>query len=248
MKEPVALIFDDKGKLVKGFTEYFVKLLHENLPGRQAESGIFTVALSGGSTPKIWFEYLAKNYADKIDWKRIHFYWGDERCVPPDDAESNFGMTKTYLLDHIDIPEENIHRISGEKNPDDAAAIYSKEISQQLSHEKIPIFDLVILGMGDDGHTASIFPHEIQLWDSDAFCVVANHPVSGQQRVSITGKVINNARAVAFLVIGNSKSERIKEIFDEEPHASYYPASLVKPVNSQLHWFLDGEAASLIQE
>ena len=241
MEEPVALIFENKAKLVEGFTEYFLKLFHDR-------KGPFTVALSGGSTPKIWFDYLAENYAEKIDWKQIHFYWGDERCVVPDDPESNYGMTKKYLLDHIRIPEENIHRIHGEKKPEGAAAIYSKEISKIKLHEKTPVFDLIILGMGEDGHTASIFPHEIGLWDADAFCVVANHPVSGQHRVSLTGKVINNANAVAFLVTGDTKSERVKEIFDAEPRASYYPASLVCPVNGQLHWFLDRDAASLIQE
>ena len=241
MEEPVALIFENKTKLVKGFTEYFLKLFHE-------KSGLFSVALSGGSTPKNWFDYLAANHSESIDWKHIHFYWGDERCVSPDDEQSNFGMTKSYLLDHIDIPDENVHRIQGEINPADAAANYANEISQKLTNEKLPVFDLVILGMGDDGHTASIFPHEIKLWGSDAFCVVANHPISGQERVSITGKVINNARAVTFLVTGESKAERVKEIFNQEPHASYYPASLVQPTTGTLHWFMDRDAASQIQE
>ena len=241
MNEPVALIFENKEKLVKGFTEYFINLLNE-------KTGSFNVALSGGSTPKIWFEYMAKNHKDDIDWKRIHFYWGDERCVPPENKDSNYGMTKSFLLDHIKIPDENIHRIMGELDPQEAAMNYSKEISDNLKSSEIPIFDLVILGMGDAGHTASIFPHQIELWNSDELCVVATHPISGQNRVSITGKVINNARSVAFLVTGESKTERVKEIIDEEPNAAYYPASLVKPIEGTLHWFLDASAANLIRD
>ena len=239
MEEPVALIFEDQHKLVVGFTEFFIKLLGK---GRDR----FSVALSGGSTPKIWFDYLASHMKDQINWNRIHFFWGDERCVPPDDHDSNYGMTKFHLLDHIDIPEENIHRIQGEIEPVDAALNYSKELNENLRHDDVPVFDLVILGMGDDGHTASIFPHQIELWDVADPCVVATHPISGQQRVSINGSIINSARAVAFLVTGNSKAERVKEIIEEEPHAAYYPASLVKPATGTLHWFLDNESAKLL--
>lgn len=241
MEEPIALIFDDKGKLVKGFTEYFVKLLNE-------KKGSFSVALSGGSTPKIWFEYLSENHKNDIDWNRVHFYWGDERCVAPDDKDSNYAMTKSHLLDHIEIPQGNIHRIMGELEPEEASLLYAKELSDHLNSNNIPVFDLIILGMGDDGHTASIFPHQIDLWDSDEFCVVATHPISGQHRVSITGNVINHAKSVAFLVTGENKTERVKEIIDEEPNASYYPASLVKPIEGTLHWFLDASAAKLLDD
>lgn len=239
MEEPIALIFEDQLRLVKGFTEFFTKLLEK-------DESIFNVALSGGSTPKIWFDYLAKNASNPIEWSRIRLFWGDERCVPPDNSDSNFGMAKKHLLDHIDIPAENIHRIHGERKPADAALHYSKELTENLQHEKTPVFDLVILGIGDDGHTASIFPHQIELWSADDNCVVATHPISGQERVSITGKIINSAKAVAFLVTGDSKAERVKEIIEEEPHSAYYPASLVRPKTGTLHWFLDTEAAKLL--
>jgi len=236
--EPVALVFEQKDFLVKGFTEYFIKLVKQ-------KHGDFSVALSGGSTPKIWFEYLAKNHTADIPWDSIHLYWGDERCVPPDDPESNYGMTKKHLLDQISIPEENIHRIPGELDPAQAADDYEKAMNDNLGEK--PIFDLIILGMGNDGHTASIFPHEIKLWDSDRLCVVATHPISGQKRVSFTGKVINTASAVAFLVTGNDKEERVKEIIDQEPNSAYYPANLVNPIDGTLHWFLDKEAAKLLE-
>ena len=241
MEEPIALVFEDKSKLVKGFSEYFLKLLN-------LKKGSFSIALSGGSTPKVWFEYLVNNHKDDVDWNRVHLYWGDERCVPPDNIDSNYGMTKGYLLDHIAIPNKNIHRMMGEVAPGEAAEQYSKLLLDSLGVEGVPIFDLVILGLGEDGHTASIFPHQIDLWESDEVCVVATHTTSGQQRISITGKVINNAGSVAFLVTGEGKKERVKEIIDEEPHAAYFPASLVKPVHGSLHWFLDAPAATFIND
>ncbi len=237
-REPVALVFQSKISLLKGFTEFVFKLINQ-------KNGNFFLALSGGSTPKIWFDYLAEKHSQDIPWNRIQLFWGDERCVPPDDPESNFGMTKKHLLEKIKIPEENIHRIHGEIDPVSAAEQYEKELYETLGEN--PVFDLIILGMGDDGHTASIFPHEINLWDSEKLCAVATHPISGQKRVSFTGKLINNASAVTFLVTGENKAERLKEIIDEEPNAVYYPASLVKPTIGTLHWFFDKEAAKLIE-
>ncbi len=235
VSEPIALIFENQDHLVKGLTEYFIKVLH-------GKNGIFNVALSGGSTPKSWFDYLALHHQDDTFWENIHFYWGDERCVPPDDADSNFGMTKKHLLDRVPVPEKNIHRIQGELAPDMAAEFYEKELRQNMG--ETPVFDLLILGMGDDGHTASVFPSEIKLWNSDRLCVVGTHPLSGQKRVSLTGKVINAAAAVAFLVTGENKQERVREIINQEPSAVYYPASLVSPEAGTLHWFLDKAAAN----
>jgi 6-phosphogluconolactonase len=237
--EPVALVFQNNESLVKGFTEYFTKLVSQ-------KKGPFSIALSGGSTPGIWFEYLAKNHKEDIPWENVHFYWGDERCVPPDHEESNYGMTRKHLLDKVPIPGKNVHRIHGEIEPAEAATFYEQELINNLHTDDCPVFDLIILGMGDDGHTASIFPHEIKLWDSEKIYVVATHPVSGQKRVSLTGRVINAAAAVAFLVTGKNKEERVREIIGQEPNAAYYPASLVNPANGTLHWFLDKEAANLL--
>lgn len=237
MEEPVILIFKDKNHLASGFSEHFLKLMRFN---RET----FNVALSGGSTPRIWFKDIVKNHAEHIDWSRVHVYWGDERCVPPDDEDSNYGMAKKYLLDHVSIPQTNIHRIMGELNPEEAARLYTNELKANLSTEAVPVFDLIILGMGGDGHTASIFPHEINLWDSNEFCVVATHPSTGKHRISLTGKVINNAISVAFLVTGKNKAEMINNIFNRRSGPSKYPARLVNPEYGQLFWFLDTEAAS----
>ncbi len=201
-----------------------------------------TVALSGGSTPKIVFDYLADAYKD-ADWSKFHFYWGDERCVLPTDDQSNYKMTVKHLFSKIELPEANIHRILGENIPEAEAVRYSKELEQTLATvNEVPQFDLVILGMGDDGHTASIFPHEIGLWDSQNWCEVATHPESGQQRVSITGDIINNAQVVAFLVTGALKQEKVKAIINKEDNFLDYPASLVSPQSGELHWFMDEEA------
>lgn len=226
-------------KTKKEVATEFAEFLVQSAQGKDR----FTVALSGGSTPKIVFDLLASNYA-AADWSTFHFFWGDERCVPPTDDDSNYKMTVTHLFSKIDIAEENIHRIMGENPPKEEATRYASLLEQELPMvNETPQFDLVILGMGDDGHTASIFPHELELWDSQEVCVVATHPESGQQRVSITGDVINNAKTVAFLVTGASKNEKIKSIINKELDFRQYPAALVTPLSGDLHWFMDEDAA-----
>ena len=227
-----------KAEVAKRFSGY----LEEHIKNSRS----FHIALSGGSTPKEIFDYMAKNAKD-TDWSKVHLYWGDERCVPPTDTESNYKMTVDHLLSKINIPKENIHRILGEDSPGSEAVRYGKVLDQRLPQVKgVPQFDLVILGMGDDGHTASIFPHQIALWDSEANCEVAIHPDSGQRRITITGKIINNAKTVAFLVTGKSKAEKVKCIIDKGEGYSVYPASLVAPISGDLIWFLDAEAAAEI--
>ena len=198
------------------------------------------IALSGGSTPKVLFDILAKKYADKIRWSKVHFYWGDERCVAPTDEESNYKMTDEKLLQHIKIPPENIHRVLGENDPTEEANRYGDLIEENLNFKGgLPIFDLIILGMGSDGHTASIFPHEIELLEADKTCAVAIHPESGQRRISLTGKVINTARQVHFLVTGASKNSVLKEIFSKTGNYKSYPAAYIEGAR----WWMD-EAAS----
>ena len=237
MNEHEKKIYSDGKGLAVGFTGLLNKIL-------ASKSGKINIALSGGSTPRLWFEYLVANTAQDIEWDRLVLFWGDERCVPPDHSESNYGMTRKFLLDHIKIPEENVHRIKGELDPEEAALSYGLELSDHFKKAEVPQFDLLILGLGDDGHTASIFPHEIKLWNSSDLCVVATHPETGQKRVSLSGKVINSAKNVAFLVAGWKKAERLAEIVNRVPIASQYPASLVNPINGKLYWYLDEQAAS----
>lgn len=232
-------IFESKEAVAENFCTFLHNLIKKN--------GAVHIALSGGSTPKIVFNELASEYRDLIPWADVHLYWGDERCVPPTDAESNYRMTKEHLLDAIEIPEANVHRIKGEEEPEEEARRYASVLRQNVPlHGDLPQFDLVILGMGDDGHTASVFPHQIELWDSPNLCEVAVHPDSGQKRITLTGGVINQAGHVAFLVTGSNKSERLREILDKEGNYHQYPASLVAPDSGELLWFLDKAAAAEI--
>ncbi|HEA22487.1 MAG TPA: 6-phosphogluconolactonase [Pricia antarctica] len=228
-----------KQQTAVNFADWLIDRIHSN--------DTLHVALSGGSTPKIVFDELASRNLSVIKWRKVHLYWGDERCVSPEDSESNYKMTVEHLLSKIEIPEGNIHRVKGENDPSQEAQRYSEELRQYLPIvDGLPQFDVVILGMGDDGHTASIFPHEIELWNAEQLCAVAQHPETGQKRITITGKIINHAIVVAFLVTGESKAEKVGEIINERGGYKSYPAHLVHPSSENLMWFLDEPAAAEI--
>ncbi len=189
------------------------------------------IALSGGSTPKALFDFWAENLKGIIPWEKINFFWGDERCVPPDDEMSNFGMAKKHFLDKMSIPNNQIFRIRGEANPEEEARRYGNMIPQH--------FDLVILGLGEDGHTASIFPSQIELFDSHSNCVVTTHPETGMKRISVTGRIINQSDYVAFLVTGKNKEEKVREILtNRRQFIDKYPAARVDPISENLFWFV----------
>lgn len=226
------VVFENSRAVAKAFAEFLFTEIEK--------ASTFHMALSGGSTPKLLFAYLAKEYADKIDWKKVHLYWGDERCVAPTDEESNYQMTHELLLKHISIPFENIHRVLGRRDPEEEATRYGREIEWHLPLEDtMPVFDLIMLGMGSDGHTASIFPHEMKFVVSDKTCVVATHPVSGQKRISLTGEVINQAKQVHFLVTGSSKTKVVEEIFTKTGNYEDYPAAHIEGAT----WWMDELAA-----
>jgi 6-phosphogluconolactonase len=200
------------------------------------------ISLSGGSTPKALFDYWAKVKQEPGYWKRVCLFWGDERCVPPDHEMSNYGMTKAHLLDKIPIPAENVFRIMGENDPEQEAVRYANLIEQ-----KAPSFDLVLLGLGDDGHTVSIFPSSIKLWNDPHTCVVNPHPDTGMKRITINGKVVNAANYVAFLVAGSNKASKVSEIvLHRKKCLNKYPAAKVRPASGNLLWLLDKDAASLL--
>ena len=227
-------IFKNNEAVAEAFADFLQKEI--------AQVEKINIALSGGSTPKVLFDILAKKYADKIRWKKVHFYWGDERCVAPTDEESNYKMTDEKLLQHINIPPENIHRVLGENDPTEEANRYGELIEGNLNLKSgLPIFDLIILGMGSDGHTASIFPHEIELLEVDKTCAVAVHPESGQRRISLTGKVINTARQVHFLVTGASKNSVVEEIFSKTGNYKSYPAAHIESAE----WWMDESAGNI---
>jgi len=207
----------------------------------------YSIALSGGSTPELLYSLLADDHAGQVPWEFVYLFWGDERCVPVNQADSNYGMIRRILLDKIRIPAANVFRIRGEDNPVMEAARYSCEISGILpSRDGMPVFDLVLLGLGEDGHTASIFPGHLRLLTSDVICGMAEHPVTRQKRITISGGVINNAEAVVFLAAGKSKAPVVRDIFRKNPGFENYPASHILPAYGSLDWFLDSEAGSLI--
>ncbi|MDA0196399.1 MAG: 6-phosphogluconolactonase, partial [Bacteroidetes bacterium] len=206
----------------------------------------FNVALSGGQTPKLFFEILCSDFKEVINWENVQFFWGDERCVPPDHSESNFGSAKDRLFKPINT-NWNIHRIKGENDPEEEAIRYSNEIVEYVPIVNgLPRFDFIILGLGEDGHTASIFPDQMRLLTSDLICAVASHPESGQKRITLTGKVINNASIVAFLTPGKGKAERISEILNEREISRQYPGAAINPEEGQLYWYLDEASARLL--
>ncbi len=212
-----------------------------------AASEAFHLALSGGSTPKIVFEVLAASYSKRINWSKVHVYWGDERCVPPDHAESNYKMAWDTFLSKVSIPEVQIYRIAGEKIPEEEARRYAELLEKEAPiQDGTPCLDLIMLGLGTDGHTASIFPNQIDLWEAQQLCVVARHPDSGQQRVSLSGRVINNAKEVVFLVTGSNKSQKVGDIIKKESEADDYPAMKVAPGKGKLIWWLDKAAAEML--
>jgi len=232
--KPILKIFEDKKALARYFGDYLTKL---SLEGRE-----IYIALSGGSTPKAIFEVLAHEYAKKIDWSNLRFFWGDERCVAPDHQESNFGMTREHLFDYIPISGDYIFRVKGELSPQAATDDYIAKIDEYLpSVDGLPQFDVMLLGLGDDGHTASIFPHQIGLWNSENSCELAQHPDSGQFRVTLTGQIINHSKQIFFLVTGENKAEKVKEIIHKSGDYKTYPAALADRTKST--WLLDKAAA-----
>ena len=204
----------------------------------------FHLALSGGKTPSLLFSLLAEKYLHEVPWNKIHFWWGDERMVAPYDPESNFGVVNKLLFWKIGVSQSQIHRIKGESIPIEEAKRYGLEISREVPMvNNWPVFDLVMLGLGDDGHTASIFPDQMQLLSSDEITGIAIQPQSGQKRITLTGKVLNNAKKVAFLVTGISKSHLFNQITRNSKEAPNYPASHIHP-KGILYWFVDEDCVT----
>lgn len=211
---------------------------------KNKHSNPLNIALSGGSTPKLLFNVLVKEYEDLIPWHFVRLFWVDERCVPPTNSESNFGMTYEALLKNVPIPDNNIFRMIGEADPEKEAKRYQELLFAQLPVNKmIPQFDLILLGMGDDGHTASIFPNKLNLLYSDQFVAVSIHPATGQKRVTLTGTIINQAEEVVFLINGASKSEVLNQIIERTPTFKDYPAAHIHSKSGLAQFYLDKAAA-----
>ncbi len=237
-------IFPDLEELSQAAAWYVV------LQSRNATAarGKFTVALSGGSSPKRLYSLLATDpYAAQINWSGSHFFWADERCVPPDHQESNFRLAHDAFLAKVLLPTENTHRIAGEKDPERAASEYEKHLRTFFDAPSFPAFDLILLGVGEDGHTASLFPGASTLRERVRIAVPVYADAPKPNRVTLTLPVLNHATNILFLVSGRGKAKVLHEIF-EDGNPKQYPAGMVRPVNGTVTWMIDRDAASLLSE
>ncbi len=232
-------IFSDESELIPELAGHII-----NLISRNADAGRdFYLAVSGGNTPRKLFSRLADESSRIPCLEKLQLFWVDERCVPPDHEQSNYRMTYESLISRIPIAENQVHRIKGEEEPEREADRYGRLIDAIIPvNVSGPVFDLILLGMGADGHTASIFPDNLDLFISQKNCEPAIHPQTLQKRISLTGRILNNARHLIFLVTGSDKAEMLRDVLQKEG-GRIYPASLVDPVHGRLEWFLDKAAA-----
>jgi 6-phosphogluconolactonase len=239
-------IFEDAAKVAEAAASSFIKLAREAI----AESGRFTVALAGGSTPKHAFELLASEpFRQQLDWSKVHVFFGDERTVPPDDAESNYRMANEALLSRVSLPAKNIHRMNGVGDAVANARLYEDELRTFFNDAAWPSFDLVLLGMGDDGHTASLFPDTKALAEQEEWVAANWVEKLGTYRLTLTLPAINQAAHILFLVTGENKAERLKDVLSgEQTLKERLPAQLIKPLDGSLEWFIDKAAATLLSK
>lgn len=237
---PIVEIITSQDELAEALAGMLFRLIGQ--PG----DNTFHVALSGGNTPRAIFAYLNSTYGRQLANKRLHLWWGDERCVPPSHDDSNYKWAWELWLNRLNLDQNQIHRICGENPPEQEAIRYANEIRQWVPvSNKLPEFDINILGLGEDGHTASIFPDQMQLLETDQWCEVAYHPQSGQKRITLTGRVLNNSKNVIFIATGAGKSKVVRQILDEQN--PLYPASHVGSTSGNTIWFLDKAASSARQ-
>ncbi len=229
-------IHKDKQALAEAAARDFVARAAAAIEDR----GRFTVALAGGSTPKTAYELLARDHTDEVDWSNVHVFYGDERSVPPEHEDSNYRMSKEALLDHVQVA--SVHRMQGELPPEQAAKSYEEELREFFGDEDPPVMDLIMLGIGGDGHTASLFPNTPALKVTDR--LATENPVEklNTVRITLTAPTINAARTVTFLVAGEDKSEALQQILEGDGSPNTYPAKLVRPADGP-NWMIDKEAS-----
>ena len=234
----------DKAKLAQAAADYVVDCYREAL----GTYGDFAIALSGGSTPRTLFQLLADSAgAGAIDWSKVQVFWGDERTVPPDHPDSNYRMARETLFDHVPLPADNIHRIPAELPPEQAAQAYEATLRQFFESRVGGRFDLILLGMGDDGHTASLFPHTAALDETERLVVANDVPQLNTRRITLTYPVINRAAHVMFLVSGASKTAVLKAVLEGPSRPHDLPSQRVQPVNGDLVWLVDQDAAAQLE-
>lgn len=245
MKTPIVKIYPDPDSLFRGAAERFEEIYTESI----RFSDRFSVVLAGGSTPKGLYNLLAAGSEDRsIDWSRIHFFWGDERCLPPEHSESNYNMVYNAMLRDLNLnqPETHIHRIIGEEEPGRAAELYTTVIEEYFGGRDKVRFDLVLLGLGADGHTASLFPGSPVLQENNKIVAPELKPgIPGPARVTLTFPALNASAKIIFLISGESKAAMVRRLLNGDI-SEELPASMVCPVDGTVEFLLDEQAASLL--
>ena len=235
--------FPDPAALTRAAAEHVVGLAARAI----GDHGRFSIALSGGSTPRRLHELLAgPGFADRVDWPNVHVFFGDERCVPPDDAQSNYRMAHETLLAQVPIPPQNVYRMRGEAPPAEAAADYEVTLRDFFGGD--PRFDLVLLGMGDNGHTASLFPNLTAVHEARRLVLAEYVAEVGMWRITLTPVAINAAADIAFLVTGADKAAMLPRVLEGPYDPAALPAQIVAPSNGLLHWFVDAAAAANLRQ
>jgi 6-phosphogluconolactonase len=236
-------VFNNEDEVLHGLATYFVKIAAESI----SSHGQFSVALSGGNSPKKLYELLASPlYKDKVEWNKVHFFFGDERYVPHTDPQSNYLMAKKAILEPLELSYKQIFPVDTSLSPDEAAKAYTTDINLYFAGTE-PRFDLVLLGLGDNSHTASLFPHTPVLHDKTAAARAVFLEDQQVYRITMTAPLINLAQHVAFLVYGDGKAVAVHHIIEDKTDIENYPAQLIKPQSGDLQWFLDHRAAAQLK-
>lgn len=235
--------YRDGSVLAWAATELFVSAAARSIHAR----GRFNVALAGGSTPRALYVNLAADpFKGQLDWSHVHLFWGDERCVPPDHADSNYRMARETLIDHVPIPAGNVHRMQGELEPEAAARDYGLILKNYFNNAESGGFDLVLLGMGEDGHTASLFPHTPVLQEKRHRCVAVYVDKLDAWRITLTASMINTAHQICFMVTGENKAQTLRDVLRGPHQPEHLPAQSIHPVSGDIIWMVDEPAASLL--
>jgi 6-phosphogluconolactonase len=239
-------IFPDGEQLNYAAARCVVRVANESL----AAHGRFTIALSGGSTPKNLYSLLVLElYRDQIDWTKAEIFWSDERCVPPDDAESNYHLAHEVMLSKLPIPTNQIHRMPADQNDQiAAAAAYEQELRRVFATDSIPSFDLIQLGLGPEGHTASLFPHQASLQETQRLVMPVTVPKPPPPRLTLTPPILNAAQHILFLVTGAEKAGAVRAVLVGNYQPEEYPAQIVCHAAGEVTWMLDGAAASKLDK
>src|SRR3989449_6351102 len=238
-------IYPDIDTLSHHAAQYVVRIASESIAAR----GRFTIALSGGTTPRKLYTLLGSEpYSSQINWQQVYIFWGDERCVAPDNPDSNYYMAQEVLLSKIPIPALQVHRMPADQPDRDAASqSYTAEMQRTFRTNGIPGFDLIHLGMGPEGHTASLFPHQASLHEKQRLVMPVSVPKPPPDRLTFTPPLLNAARNVLFLVTGSEKADALQAVLEGEYQPEEYPAQIVRPTNGEVVWMLDKNVAKNIR-